>query len=103
MPIENNAFYAMLGIAMRAGVLTLGEDGVLKAISSRKAAFVLLDEAASANTKKMFSDSCAHYGVRLIALSADRLGQAIGKPGRKSAAVAKGTLADKLLSLAQAD
>ena len=89
MPIDDNAFFAMLGIAMRAGVLTLGEEGVLKAISSGKAAFVLLDEEASANTKKMFANSCAHYGVRLIALQGGRLGQAIGKPGRRSAAIVR--------------
>ena len=34
MQIERDAFYAMLGIAMRAGQLSLGESSVLKAISS---------------------------------------------------------------------
>lgn len=98
--LENGAFYAMLGIAMRAGALTLGESGVLKAIASGKAAFVLLDEGASARTKKMFADSCAHYGVKLLASAEGKLGAAIGRPGRMSAAVSAGTLADKLLSLA---
>lgn len=100
MAIERDSFYAMLGIAMRAGALTLGESGVLKAIASGKAAFVLLDGGASARTKKMFADSCAHYGVKLMTAAEGRLGAAIGKPGRMSAAVAKGTLAGKLLSLA---
>ncbi|MDO5378875.1 MAG: ribosomal L7Ae/L30e/S12e/Gadd45 family protein [Clostridia bacterium] len=100
MAIEADAFYAMLGIAMRAGALTLGESGVLKAIASGKAAFVLLDGGASERTRKMFADSCEHYGVRLMVTAQERLGQAIGKPGRMSAAVAKGTLAGKLLSLA---
>ncbi len=100
MAIESGAFYAMLGLAMRAGTLTLGESGVLKAIASGKAAFVLVDEGASAGTKKMFADSCAYYGVRLMASAVGKLGAAIGRPGRMSAAVAAGTLADKLLSLA---
>lgn len=52
MPIERDAFYALLGIAMRAGVLTLGESGVHKAISSGAARFALLDAGASDNTKK---------------------------------------------------
>ena len=43
MPIERDAFYSMLGIAMRAGALTLGTDGVLSAIASGGAAVVLLD------------------------------------------------------------
>lgn len=100
--IESDAFFSMLGLAMRAGQLTLGEDGVRKAIASGKAEFVLLDAGASANTTKMFTDSCAYYGVTLLTAQKDRLGLAIGKSGRMSAAVAKGPLAKKLLSLAQA-
>ena len=99
--IESDAFFSMLGLAMRAGQLTLGEDGVRKAIASGSAAFVLMDETASENTKKKFRDSCAYYGVTLVEAAQDRLGFAIGKPGRMCAAVAKGTLGDKLHALAQ--
>ena len=42
MPIERDAFFSLLGIAMRAGQLTFGEDGVRKAIASGSAALVLL-------------------------------------------------------------
>ena len=101
MPIEHEPFYSLLGIAMRAGVLTFGQDGVLKAISSGAAGFVLLDSGASENTKKKITDSCRFYGVTVYETAPDRLGFAVGKPGRMSAAVAKGTLGDKLLSLAE--
>ena len=101
MSIERDAFYSMLGIAMRAGVLTLGSDGVLACIASGKAAFVMVDAGASENTKKKFRDSCAFYGCALVETAPDRLGFAIGKPGRMCAAVAKGTLGDKLHKLAQ--
>jgi len=101
MPIESQAFYSMLGIAMRAGALTLGTDGVLAEIASKKAAFVLLDSSASENTKKKFRDSCAFYGCDLFETAQDRLGFSIGKPGRMCAAVAKGNLGDKLKSLAE--
>ena len=101
MPIDRDAFYSMLGIAMRAGVLTLGSDSVLSSIASGKAGFVLLDAGASENTKKRFRDSCAFYGCELIETAPDRLGYAIGRPGRMCAAVAKGTLGDKLHKLAQ--
>ena len=101
MRIERDAFYSMLGIAMRAGALTLGTDGVLTAISSGSAKFVLLDALASDNTKKKFHDSCAFYGVELFETAPDRLGFAIGKPGRMCAGVAKGPLGDKLHKLAQ--
>ena len=101
MRIERDAFYSMLGIAMRAGALTLGTDGVLTAISSGSTKFVLLDALASDNTKKKFHDSCAFYGVDLYETAPDRLGYAIGKPGRMCAGVAKGPLGDKLHGLAQ--
>ena len=101
MPIEKDAFYSMLGIAMRAGALTLGTDGVLAEIAARRVAIVLLDEAASENTKKKFRDSCAFYGAELVETAQDRLGFAVGKPGRMCAAVAKGPLGEKLKSIAQ--
>lgn len=101
MPIDRDAFYSMLGIAMRAGALTLGEGGVLRAISSGGALLVLVDAGASENTKKRFRDSCSFYGVPLFETQADRLGQAIGKPGRMSAAVAAGPLGGKLLNMAE--
>ena len=101
MRIERDAFYSMLGIAKRAGVLTLGTDGVLSSIAAGSAKFVLLDALASDNTKKKFHDSCAFYGVELYETAPDRLGYAIGKPGRMCAAIARGPLGDKLYALAQ--
>ena len=102
MPIERDDFFFMLGLAMRAGQLTFGEDGVKKAIASGGAKLVLLDAGASENTKKKMRDSCAYYGVQLVETAADRLGYAVGKPGRMSAAVAAGGICDKLISLAGA-
>ena len=101
MRIERDAFYSMLGIAMRAGQLTLGADGVLGMIASGKARFALVDAGASDNTKKKFRDSCAFYGVELFETAPDRLGYAIGKPGRMCAAIAKGPLGGKLHDLAR--
>ena len=102
MPIERDDFFFMLGLAMRAGQLTFGEDGVRKAIASGSANLVLLDAGASENTKKRMRDGCAYYGVTLVETAADRLGYAVGKPGRMSAAVAAGPLCDKIAQLAAA-
>lgn len=101
MPIKRDAFYAMLGIAMRAGALSLGEGSVSKAIFSGAALTVLLDAGASENTKKKFRDSCTFYKVPLFETEQDRLGYAIGKPGRMSAAIARGMLGEKLLLMAR--
>lgn len=99
MPIEGNAFFSMLGLAMRAGRLTFGEDGVRGAIAAG-APLALVDGGASENTKKRMRDSCAHYGATLLETQAGRLGEAVGRPGRMSAAVAPGPLCERLLDLA---
>ena len=102
MPIEQDNFFFMLGLAMRAGQITFGEDGVRKA-AANGAKLVLLDAGASDNTKKRMRDCCAYYGVTLKETASGRLGAAVGKPGRMSAAIAAGPLCDKLLSLSEAE
>lgn len=119
-PIEREAFFSLLGLAMRAGMVVLGEENVSRAIAASEgkgssdgartkksgkkpvcAALVLVDAGASANTKKKFADSCAYYGVEMRLTKADRLGHAVGRPGRMSAAVTPGALCEKLRHLAQ--
>ena len=78
---------SMLGLCMRAGRLVSGEDAVLTAIRRGTARLVIVDASASENTRKMFADSCAYYGVERLIAPGDALGAAIGKPGRKAVAV----------------
>ena len=101
MPLEQDAFYSMLGIAMRAGALTFGADSVHAEIASGHTGMVLVDADASQNTKKRLRDACAYYGSPLFETQPGRLCLAVGKPGRMCAAVKKGTLCDKLTALAQ--
>ena len=101
MAIARDAFYSMLGIAMRARALTLGTDAVLGAIASGQAALVLVDAGASENTRKRFRDACAYRGAPLFETAPDRLGASVGKPGRMCAAVSKGPLGEKLMQLAR--
>ena len=99
MPIDDERFFSLLGLAMRAGQLSLGEGGALKALSSGKAAFLLVDAGASDNTKKEFRDGCRYRGVPYFETAAGRLGRAAGRPGRMSAAVSPGPLARRLAEL----
>ena len=88
MQIERDAFYAMLGIAMRAGQLSLGESGVLKTVSSGTALFMILDADASDNTKKKFQNMCDFYQVPIYFYKdKDTLGHAMGKEFRASLVV----------------
>ena len=101
MPIERDAFYSMLGIARRAGVLTLGSDGVHAAIAAKEAGMVLLDSGASPATKKKYQDACGHAGVKLGMLPEGMLLEATSKPGM-AMAVIKGGLAQQITGLLDA-
>lgn len=94
--------YGLLGLAARAGQLISGDFEVERQVHRGKAVCVLLDSAASENTKKHYRDACDFREIPLIATFEEgRLGQAIGKDGRKVAALKKGKLAEKILSYLQ--
>ena len=99
MPIDDDRFFSLLGLAMRAGQLSLGEGGALKALACGKAAFLLVDAGASENTKKEFRDGCQYRGVPYYETAAGRLGRAVGRPGRMSAAAVPGPLAKRLADM----
>jgi len=83
-----NKALSYLGLAMRAGKLAIGEEGVLKAVRSGQARLVVMAEDASDNTRKKFQDKCQHYGVTLAeCFGRYELGAAIGKEARVLVAV----------------
>lgn len=83
--VEDEAkLLSSLGLAMRAGAVTVGVPLICAALqkgakSAPKLVFCASD--CSDNTKKRISDRCAFYGVKLVCLSADcgTLGAAMGK------------------------
>ncbi len=79
-----SAFYSFLGLAARAGAVMYGADAVDGGIKNGKVKLAIVDGGASENTKKDFSDACAHYGVKLMIMEEQgTLGDCLGKPGRK--------------------
>ena len=70
---------------MKAGKIVSGDFSVEKITRSGKARLLLIDQAASANTKQKYNALSASKSVELIEISA--LGNWIGKPGRMVAAV----------------
>ena len=92
-----NKVLSRLGLAMRAGKLSSGEEIVLKAIRSGEAKLVLLSGDASENTRKKIADKCASYGIPLlIGFTRHELGAAVGKPERVIFAVTDKGFADML-------
>lgn len=78
-----NKALSNLGLAMRAGKLSTGDEIVLSAIQSGSARLVIIATDASPNTRKKFEDKCKHYHIPIVEI-ADRyeLGASIGKSER---------------------
>lgn len=88
--------YGMLGLCVRAGQAVFGEDGCLSAIRAGKCGLLLLDESASANAQKRYTDACRYYRIPMAAVPRGWIEGATGKKGRITAAIARGGFAEKL-------
>ena len=87
----------MLGIAMKAGRVTSGEEMTLESVKAGKAYLVIVATDASDNTKKLFHDKCTYYRVPVIEYGTKtELGWAIGKAERSSLAIEDKGLAEVL-------
>ena len=98
-----SAVFGLLGLASRAGQITLGADLAIREIRGGRAGAVLLDESASEGTRKKILDACAYRGVPAYILSEDALSRACGKEGRMAAAVKQGKLCERIRQLLDAE
>jgi ribosomal protein L7Ae-like RNA K-turn-binding protein len=81
--MTNNKMLSYLGLAMRAGKLVTGDEGVMGAIRSREAKLVILAADASSNAQKKYRDKCSFFNVPLLECgNRVELGQSIGKDER---------------------
>ena len=83
--MENNRLYGSIGLAMKAGAVVSGDFAAEKTLTAGKAKLVLLDTACSEATRERYAHLCARRGIRILYV--EDLGDRIGKPGRKIAAV----------------
>jgi len=97
---HNQKFLGLIGLAMRAGQVVSGEEGVLAAIKSQKAALVIIAEDASDGTKKKFTDKSNYRDIPFrIAYEKDVLGHAIGKKTRAVIGILDPNFAKKMLEM----
>ena len=96
--IENQVI-SFLGLCMRAGRITSGQEACVDLARQEEAALVLMDAAASENTRKRITDACHSHDVPLYDISEGELGRAIGKKGRMVVALKADGMAQKLLTL----
>ena len=98
-----NRVIGFLGLCMRAGRITSGQEACVDLIRRKEAALVLLDGGASENTKKRITDACHSHDVPGWCLSENALGQAIGKRGRMVIALKDDGMARNLLSMLESE
>ncbi len=83
-----NKILSMVGMATKAGKVVSGEFATEKAVKTGKAFLVIVSEAASDNTKKMFRNMCSYYEVPMYTYGTkEELGHSMGKEFRASLAV----------------
>ena len=98
--VQINGF---LGLCTRAGQLVFGQDACVNAVRKRQVALVLLDASCSENTRKRLVDACRSHEIPLYSVEEDGIDRAVGKEGRKVAAIKKGGMGEKMLSLFQGE
>lgn len=83
-----NRIFSMIGMATKAGKTASGEFATEKAVKTGKAFLVIISEAASDNTKKMFRNMCSYYEVPMYTYGTkEELGHSMGKEFRASLAI----------------
>ncbi len=96
--IENQVI-SFLGLCMRAGRITSGQEACVDLTRTKQAALVLMDAGVSENTRKRLTDACHSHNVPIYELAEGELGAAIGKKSRMVAALKPDGMAQKLLTL----
>ncbi|SDL72942.1 YlxQ family RNA-binding protein [Sediminibacillus halophilus] len=90
----------LLGLALRAGKLTLGEEAIIRDIQKRKAKLVLLASDTGTQTRKKITDKCTYYQIPFFVVDdRETISQAIGKSGRVAIAILDSGFAAKMTSL----
>ncbi|MFC7061169.1 YlxQ family RNA-binding protein [Halobacillus seohaensis] len=95
-----SSYLNIIGLAHRAGKLTLGEEHIVKEIQKKRAKLVLIAEDTGKQTKKKLTDKCSFYNIPCYMVDdRETLSQAIGQTGRVAIAVLDQGFAKKLQSL----
>ncbi len=101
--MDEKKITGMLGLAVKAGQAQIGAGRALDSVRGDKVGLILLDGAASDNTRKRFENTCQTHEVECLTLSPGTIGRAVGKPDAMVVALLKGGMADRLRGLSRED
>ena len=91
----------MLGLARRAGKISLGTDAVGQAVQGRKACLIVRDEDVSERSAREITALSEEKHVPLVLLPAGLLEEAAGKTHVKVAAVTDLNFAKQIVKLCE--
>ena len=97
--VNSKKLLSLLGLAKRARKVVSGEFSTERSVKSGRSHMVIASEAASDNTKKMFTNMCTHYKVPIYLFGTkEELGHAMGQEFRASLSVEDAGFAKSLAS-----
>ena len=101
--MPQNDYMTLLGLAMRAGKISYGEESVREAFFTRHVALVLLASDAGKRTAESFRRLAEKNGVRIMTLPENKqdLGHAIGTGLCAEAAVTNTGFAESFAAKAE--
>ena len=98
--VNSKKLLSLIGLATRARKVVSGEFSTEKSVKSGRSRMVIVSEEASDNTKKMFTNMCAHYKVPIYLFGTkDELGHAMGQEFRASLSVEDAGFAKSMAAL----
>lgn len=98
----SDGMYRIIGLAVRAGKIEVGEGKTEDRIRHNKSKLVIVSSDASYNTAKKFSSLCLNYNVELLrAGNRESLGKYTGRESAVVLTVADEGFASRIKQLAQ--
>ncbi len=94
---ESQKLLSYLGFATKAGKAVSGSGAVESALKAGKAKVVLVSSFAGENTLKHFSDMASFREVPFFVVEGDNLGNAVGKPERKTVCITDNGFSEAVL------
>lgn len=98
---NNSRLHGALGLSRRAGKCIAGDFAVEKAVKRGEARLVALDASAAEATKARYRGLCERNSLPCLVI--EGMGDAIGKPGGKIAAIVDEHFAGMVLRACKSD
>lgn len=82
--MNKNKIISILGLAMRAGKISLGAPATYEALKKNKVSLVVVSTNCEGDTMRQINNKCTFYGVEIVkVLSEEELSSSIGKKNVK--------------------